>query len=63
MARPTDLGLEHTRRLRLRRQAASGLSIPAFCSREGVFSASFYAWEGKRGRKGKGDVTNKSVSP
>jgi hypothetical protein len=44
MARPKDLGLEHTRRLRLRRQAASGLSIPDVCSREGVSSASFYAW-------------------
>jgi hypothetical protein len=44
MARPKDLGLEHTWRRRLRRQAASGLSIPAFCVREGVSSASFYAW-------------------
>jgi len=44
MARPKDLSLEHTWRLRLRRQAASGLSIPAFCAREGVSSASFYAW-------------------
>ena len=44
MARPKDLGLEHTWRRRLRRQATSGLSIPAFCAREGVSSASFYAW-------------------
>lgn len=44
MARPKDLGLEHTWRLRLRRQAASGLSIPGFCEREGVSTASFYAW-------------------
>jgi hypothetical protein len=44
MAHPKDLGLEHTWRLRLRRQAASGLSNPDFCSREGVSSASFYAW-------------------
>lgn len=44
MARPKDLSLEHTWRLRLRRQAASGLSISAFCTREGVSSASFYAW-------------------
>jgi len=44
MARPKDLDLEHTWRRRLRRQAASGLSIPAFCAREGVSSASFYAW-------------------
>ena len=44
MARPKDLSLEHTWRLRLRRQATSGLSIPEFCAREGVSSASFYAW-------------------
>src|SRR5262249_3652893 len=44
MARPKDLSLEHTWRLRLRRQAASGLSISAFCSREGVSSPPFYAW-------------------
>jgi hypothetical protein len=44
MARPKDIGLEHAWRLRLRRQAASGLSIPEFCSREGVSPASFYAW-------------------
>jgi hypothetical protein len=44
MARPKDLGLEHTWRRRLRRQAISGLSIPEFCSREGVSTASFYAW-------------------
>jgi hypothetical protein len=44
MARPKDLGLEHTWRRRLRRQAVSGLSIPEFCSREGVSAASFYAW-------------------
>lgn len=44
MARPKDLGLEHTWRLRLRRQATGGLSIPVFCEREGVSTASFYAW-------------------
>jgi len=44
MPRPKDLSLEHTWRLRLRRQAASGLSISAFCAREGFSSASFYAW-------------------
>ena len=44
MARPKDLGLEHTWRRRLRRQAASGLSIPEFCARQGVSTASFYAW-------------------
>jgi hypothetical protein len=44
MARPKDPGLEHTWRRRLRRQVASGLSIPAFCAREGLSPASFYAW-------------------
>ena len=44
MARPKDLGLEHTWRRRLRRQAASGLAIPEFCARQGVSTASFYAW-------------------
>jgi hypothetical protein len=44
MARPKDLGLEHTWRRRLRRQAVSGLSVPEFCAREGVSTASFYAW-------------------
>lgn len=44
MARPKDLSLEHTWRLRLRRQAACGLSIAAFCRREEVSSASFYTW-------------------
>jgi hypothetical protein len=44
MARPKDLGREHTWRRRLRRQAVCGLSIPEFCSREGVSTASFYAW-------------------
>ena len=44
MARPKDLGLEHTWRLRLRRQAVSGLSIREFCERERISTASFYAW-------------------
>jgi hypothetical protein len=44
MARPKDIGLEHAWRLRLRRQATGGLSIPEFCSREGVSPASFDAW-------------------
>ncbi len=45
MPRPKDLGLEHTWRLRLSRQATSGLSITAFCQREGVSTPSFYAWK------------------
>jgi hypothetical protein len=45
MPRPKDLGLEHAWRLRLRRQAQSGLSITAFCQRERVSTPSFYAWK------------------
>jgi hypothetical protein len=45
MARPKDPNLERAWRQRLQRQSASGLSIAAFCSREGVSSASFHAWK------------------
>jgi hypothetical protein len=45
MARPNDPDLEHAWRQRLQRQAASGLSIAAFCAREGVSSTSFQAWK------------------
>jgi hypothetical protein len=45
MARPKDPHLERTWRQRLQRQSSSGLSIPAFCAREGVSSASFRAWK------------------
>jgi hypothetical protein len=44
MARPKDPNLERTWRQRLVRQAGSGLSISAFCAREGVSCTSFYAW-------------------
>jgi hypothetical protein len=44
MARPKDISLEHTWRLRLGRQATGGLSIREFCERERVSTASFYAW-------------------
>jgi len=45
MARPKDLNLERAWRQRLRRQSTSGLSISAFCAREGVSCASFQAWK------------------
>ncbi len=45
MARPKDPNLERSWRQRLQRQFASGLSIPAFCAREGVSSSSFHAWK------------------
>jgi hypothetical protein len=44
MARPKDLSLECAWRQRLRRQTSGGLSIPAFCAREGISAASFYSW-------------------
>lgn len=45
MARPRDPDLERAWRQRLQRQASSGLSIPAFCAREGVSCASFHTWK------------------
>jgi hypothetical protein len=45
MSRPKDPNLEHAWRQRLQRQSASGLSIAAFCAREGVSCASFHAWK------------------
>jgi hypothetical protein len=45
MARPRDPHLERTWRQRLQQQSTSGLSIAAFCTREGVSSASFHAWK------------------
>ncbi len=45
MARPKDPDLERTWRRRLQRQTFIGLSISAFCAREGVSSASFHAWK------------------
>ena len=45
MARPKDLGLERVWRQRLHRQLSSGLSISAFCAREGVTCSSFHAWK------------------
>ena len=45
MARPKDPNLERAWRQRLQRQSTSGLSITAFCAREGVSSTSFHAWK------------------
>ncbi len=45
MARPKDPNLESLWRQRLQRQADSGLSIAAFCAREGVSCTSFHAWK------------------
>jgi hypothetical protein len=45
MARPKNPVLEHVWRDRLDRQAVSGLSISAFCEREGLSYASFHSWK------------------
>jgi hypothetical protein len=45
MARPIDLNLERTWRQRLHRQLSSGLSIPAFCAREGVSCSASHSWK------------------
>ena len=52
MARPKDPNLERAWRQRIHRQTSSGLSIAAFCRREGVSARSFYAWKvgSRRGR-------------
>jgi hypothetical protein len=45
MARPKDPELERLWRQRFQRQAASGLSVAAFCAREGVSPNRFYYWK------------------
>ena len=45
MARPKDPNLERVWRQRLQRHSAGGLSISAFCAREGVSCTSFQAWK------------------
>jgi hypothetical protein len=45
MARPKDVDRENTGRQRHRRQTASGLSVAAFCERECISAAAFYAWK------------------
>lgn len=45
MARPRNPVLERAWRERLHRQATSGLSIAAFCEREGLSYAAFHAWK------------------
>jgi transposase len=45
MPRATDPATRRRWQQRLRRFARSGLSVAAFCSREGVSPATFYAWQ------------------
>jgi hypothetical protein len=44
MARPKDPELDRVWRQRIQRQSASGLSVAAFCRREGISARLFYAW-------------------
>jgi transposase-like protein len=44
MARPKDPNLDRAWRQRIQRQTSSGLSMAAFCRREGVSARLFYAW-------------------
>jgi hypothetical protein len=45
MARIMDLNRAHTWRQRHKRQRSSGLSVAAFCARECISAAAFYAWK------------------
>ena len=45
MARPKDPDLERRWRHRVQRQADSGLTITAFCAREGISTSAFHAWK------------------
>jgi hypothetical protein len=47
MARPNDPNLDRAWLQRIQGQASSGLSIAAFCRREGLSARLFYAWTGR----------------
>jgi hypothetical protein len=47
MARIRDLNRENMWRQRHQRQRASGLSVAAFCTRECISPAAFYAWRNR----------------
>ena len=49
MARTRDLNREHYWRQHHGRQRASGLSIAAYCHRESISTAAFYAWRHRLG--------------
>ena len=42
----------------LSRFSTSGLSVPAFCEREAVSTASFYRWRGLTGQRDGGEVAS-----
>jgi hypothetical protein len=45
MARTRDLNRERAWRQHHQRQRSSGLSVAAFCARERISTAAFYAWK------------------
>ena len=47
MARHKDPNLDRAWLQRIQRQASSGLSMAAFCRREGLSPRLFYAWRGR----------------
>lgn len=47
MARKANLELREVWRARLKRQRESGLTVAEFCRREGVSSATLFAWKRK----------------
>src|SRR5262245_15380861 len=49
MARIRDLNREHYWRQHHVRQRASGLSVAAYCHRESISAAAFYAWKHRLG--------------
>ena len=49
MARIRDLNREHYWRQHHVRQRTSGLSIAAYCQRESISAAAFYAWRHRLG--------------
>jgi hypothetical protein len=49
MARTRDLSREHYWRQHHSRQRASGLSVAAYCHRESISAAAFYAWRHRLG--------------
>lgn len=55
-----DLAKERGWRDLVKRQAASGLSVRAFCQREGLSQASFYGWRRTIGQR---DGTQRTLSP
>lgn len=68
MARRGDGSVKRVWRERLRRYRGCGVTVAAFCAREGVSTASFYAWrrrlgESSAGAPGKSPVRGRPAQP